>query len=107
MEELTVLAMSGATTVLGLVVSDLWEQAKERNWRLFRRRGSDVPADGETGDDTGRDTGQDAERVVAEVEAAGREVATARAAGDETTAAAIEERWRERLSGRSWTTRPP
>ncbi|MFE6456223.1 NB-ARC domain-containing protein [Streptomyces cinereoruber] len=93
MEELAALATAGVTTVFGLVVSDLWEQAKARNWRLFRRRGSGTPADG----DAGQDTGRDAERAVAELEAAGREVATARAAGDEATAAAIEERWRERL----------
>ncbi|MFC7794233.1 hypothetical protein [Streptomyces cinereoruber] len=93
MEEPAALATAGVTTVFGLVVSDLWEQAKARNWRLFRRRGSDTPADG----DAGQDTGRDAERAVAELEAAGREVATARTAGDEATAAAIEERWRERL----------
>ncbi|WP_411070429.1 hypothetical protein [Streptomyces sp. cmx-4-25] len=93
MEELTVLAMSGATTVLGLVVSDLWEQAKARDWRLFRRRGPGAPADGEAGEGTDRD----AEQVVAELETAGRELVTARAAGDGATAAAIEEHWRERL----------
>ncbi|AJF69558.1 hypothetical protein SVTN_05295 [Streptomyces vietnamensis] len=77
--------MSGVTTVFGLVVSDVWEQAKARDWRLFRRRGS------------GEDTGQDAEGIAGELEAAGREVASARAAGNEAEAAAIQEHWSERL----------
>ncbi|MCX5389233.1 NB-ARC domain-containing protein [Streptomyces sp. NBC_00094] len=81
MEELAALAMAGVTTVFGLVVTDAWEQAKSRDWRLFGRRGS----------------GGDAGQVAGELEEAGREAASARAAGDETEARAIEERWGDRL----------
>ncbi|MEF9881452.1 NB-ARC domain-containing protein [Streptomyces sp. P9-A4] len=103
MEELAALAMSGVTTVFGLVVSDVWEQAKARDWRLFRRRGGGVEGDRPDGAGTavgsggGDQDGQDTGRVVGELEAAGREVAAARAAGDETAARAIEAHWSERL----------
>ncbi|MGP9022292.1 ATP-binding protein [Streptomyces sp. BR1] len=79
--ELTALAVSGATTMVTLMVSDAWTQARGRLARVFSRGGGD--------DDTGR--------LVDELQASREELLAARAAGDDEGAADIEEQWRLRI----------
>ncbi|MFG2143451.1 NB-ARC domain-containing protein [Streptomyces sp. NPDC048696] len=79
--ELTALAVSGATTMVTLMVSDAWAQARGRLARLFSRGAGD--------DDTGR--------LVDELQASREELLAARAAGDDEGAADIEEQWRLRI----------
>ncbi|MDG9716406.1 hypothetical protein [Streptomyces sp. DH24] len=76
--ELAALAASGATTLVGLMVSETWTQARERVARFFARGG-----DGET-----------AER---ELSVAQGELVAARGAQDEAAVADIEAEWRVRL----------
>ncbi|WP_097270071.1 hypothetical protein [Streptomyces sp. TLI_55] len=45
--ELAALVTSGATTAVGLMVTDSWQQAKERLVRLFARGGDAGTVDGE------------------------------------------------------------
>jgi hypothetical protein len=76
--ELAGLATSGAATLVGLMVTDVWTQARERLARFF-----------------GRGAGEDAS--AAELAASQQELVAARAAGDEEAAADIEAAWRSRL----------
>jgi tetratricopeptide (TPR) repeat protein len=76
--ELAALAASGATTLVGLMVSDSWTQAKERLARFFARRRSD----GDAG---------------AELQESSDELDRARAAGEEDAEAEAEADWRRRL----------
>ncbi|MEV1078114.1 hypothetical protein AB0I98_07655 [Streptomyces sp. NPDC050211] len=76
--ELAALAASGATTVVTLMVSDAWEQMRERVARLF----------------AGGDEGTSADE---ELRASRDELLVARAAGDEDAVADVEEEWRLRL----------
>lgn len=86
--ELTALATSGATSLLALMVSDSWGQAKERLGRfLGRRRG---PADGAGGAD-GASGAED------ELQAASDELEAARGVRDERAVAELENRWSQRL----------
>ncbi|MFB7513668.1 NB-ARC domain-containing protein [Streptomyces sp. NPDC056144] len=93
MEELAALAMAGVSTVLGLVVTDVWESVRTRDWRLFGRRGP-AHEGAEAADEA---IGGTADGTAGELERAGRAAAAARAAGDEAGARAIEERWSARL----------
>jgi hypothetical protein len=76
--ELTALATSGATTVVGLMASDAWTQVRTRLARFFAR-------DGEAG------------QVGQELELSRQELAAARAADDDLAAGDIEAEWRTRL----------
>ncbi|MEU7041316.1 hypothetical protein AB0A77_09665 [Streptomyces varsoviensis] len=76
--ELAALAASGATTVVGLMASDAWTQAKQRLARFFARGGDESAVDGE-------------------LELSRAELAAARDESDELTAADIEADWRQRL----------
>ncbi|MER8073378.1 NB-ARC domain-containing protein [Streptomyces sp. NPDC094034] len=78
--ELAALAASGATTLVGLMVSESWERAKGGLVRFFRRRSSD-------------------EATEEELQAARDELETARAAGDAGTRAEVQARLRQRLEG--------
>ncbi|MGW0949242.1 NB-ARC domain-containing protein [Streptomyces sp. NPDC002623] len=77
--ELAALAASGATTLVALMVSESWAQARERLAGFFARR---------------RRAGQGVE---AGLEESGEELGRARRAGDEETVAGIEADWRSRL----------
>ncbi|MBH1935357.1 hypothetical protein I5Q34_13925 [Streptomyces sp. AV19] len=74
--ELTALAASGATTLVGLMVTDAWSQARGRVARFFARGGEDEAA---VDDELRRD---------------GEELA---AREDGPAAAEVERRWRDRL----------
>ncbi|MFF9352368.1 hypothetical protein [Streptomyces sp. NPDC014734] len=85
--ELAALAASGATTLVGLMVSDVWAQARDRVAGLFAHGGD-------------RSAGELAriERSQAEQLQASREaLLTARASQDEATAADITQEWEARL----------
>ncbi|MET7570420.1 NB-ARC domain-containing protein [Streptomyces sp. NPDC005492] len=76
--ELAALAVSGATTLVGLMVSESWERAKAGVARVLGRRAS----------------GGSAEE---ELRLSSEELARARAAGDEGAEEAARARWRQRL----------
>jgi hypothetical protein len=76
--ELAALATSGATALIGLMVSDSWTQVKEGFARLFAHGGA---TDG----------------PLRELEISRIELLTAHLKGDEAIAAAIEADWRTRL----------
>jgi hypothetical protein len=77
--ELAGLAVSGATTVVGLMASDAWTQARERLARFFARGGGPGEEDAVSG----------------ELQLSQQELAAADADAD--TAADIEAAWRTRL----------
>jgi hypothetical protein len=70
------LAASGASTLVGLMVTDLWNQVRGRIAGLLRHGQAD-----------------------AELERSRRQLAAAREAGDSRAAADVEEQWRSRLLG--------
>ncbi|GAA2912061.1 hypothetical protein GCM10020221_04700 [Streptomyces thioluteus] len=74
--ELAELAASGATTLVGLMVTDAWSQVRGRVARFFAR-------------------GEDDEVAVVDDEL--RRDAEELTAGDAPAVAAVEDRWRERL----------
>lgn len=76
--ELAALASSGATSLVGLMVSDAWAQARGRFARLFARGG----ADGRTDE---------------QLQEAREELLTARESGDTEAAGDVEAEWRTRL----------
>ncbi|MEV6963126.1 hypothetical protein AB0M97_28990 [Streptomyces sp. NPDC051207] len=76
--ELAALAASGATTLVGLMVSETWTQARDRLARFFARGGDESAAEEELRVSRG-------------------ELVAAREAGDEDAAADIEAAWRTRL----------
>ncbi|SHL95164.1 hypothetical protein [Actinacidiphila paucisporea] len=76
--ELTALATSGATTVVGLMASDAWAQVRGRLARFFARGG-------------------EAGAVDAELEQSRQELTAARAADDDLAAGDVEAEWRTRL----------
>ncbi|MFI6547159.1 hypothetical protein ACIBO9_28315 [Streptomyces prunicolor] len=76
--ELAALAASGATTLMALMVSESWEQAKGRLTRFLARRRSD-------------------EESVGELQLSSEELSRARAEGDAVASADIEDRWQRRL----------
>jgi hypothetical protein len=76
--ELAALASSGATALIGLMVSDSWTQVKEAFARLFAHGGA---ADG----------------PLRELETSRIELLTAHLEGDHAKAAVIEADWRTRL----------
>ncbi|MFD5480881.1 NB-ARC domain-containing protein [Streptomyces hawaiiensis] len=76
--ELAALAASGATTLVGLMISDSWTSAKERLTRFLARR---------------RSAGEAEE----ELQAASEELARAQAEGDTAAQEEIEADWRQRL----------
>ncbi|GAA0403032.1 hypothetical protein [Streptomyces luteireticuli] len=87
--ELTALAASGATTLVGLMVTDAWSQARGRVARFFAR-----------GADGGGDGGDDMTVVDGELRRDAEELAAGAGEGGPSADAAvavIEERWRERL----------
>ncbi|MFE5331357.1 hypothetical protein ACFRCG_33725 [Embleya sp. NPDC056575] len=73
------LAASGATTMVGLMVSESWTQARSRLAAFFSRTGSE-PSTTEQ-----------------QLDAAQGELTTARAQGNDIVAADIEAEWRTRL----------
>ncbi|MFF3731368.1 NB-ARC domain-containing protein [Streptomyces sp. NPDC002476] len=79
--ELAALAASGASALVGAMVTDSWEQAKTRVARLFARRGR---AREEEADD--------------DLQEAGAQLVAAEEADDDSAAADIEAYWRLRLS---------
>ncbi|MFD7955001.1 hypothetical protein ACFV4X_16070 [Streptomyces ardesiacus] len=76
--ELTALAVSGATTLVGLMVSESWTQARDRVARFFARGGEQGSAE---------------EELVRSQQA----LMAARAAQDDLAGADIEAEWRMRL----------
>ncbi|MEU0458698.1 hypothetical protein ABZ322_38330 [Streptomyces sp. NPDC006129] len=76
--ELAALAASGATTLVGLMVSDSWTAARDRVARFFARRSDDGA-------------------VEEELQSAQAELAAARDARDDDAAAGVEAEWRTRL----------
>jgi hypothetical protein len=76
--ELAALAASGATTLVGLMVSETWTQARDRVARFFARGGDESSA-GE------------------ELQLSQQELMAARAARDELAGADVEAVWRTRL----------
>ncbi|WP_069760458.1 hypothetical protein [Streptomyces sp. LUP47B] len=76
--ELAALATSGATTLIGLMVSDTWTQARDRLVRIFARAGDEDAAE-------------------EELRASQRELMAARNAADDAVVADIEAGWRIRL----------
>ncbi|SES48712.1 NB-ARC domain-containing protein [Streptomyces sp. yr375] len=78
--ELAALAASGATTLVGLMVSESWERAKSGLAPFFGRRASGAAAE-------------------EELQAASQELDSARAAGDVETQAEVRARLRQRLEG--------
>ncbi len=76
--ELAALAASGATALVGLIVSDVFERAKSGLTRLFGRRASDEAAEGE-------------------LQEAREELDRARAAGDAVAQADVHARLQQRL----------
>ncbi|MFJ4831192.1 hypothetical protein ACIP79_14900 [Streptomyces sp. NPDC088747] len=76
--ELAALAASGATTLVGLMVSETWVQARDRLARFFARTGDERAVDEELSLSQG-------------------ELAAAREADDDAAAADIEAAWRTRL----------
>jgi hypothetical protein len=75
--ELAALASSGATALVGLMVSDSWTQVKEGFARLFARPAGEIPPE--------------------ELETARIELLTAHLESDHAKQAAIQDRWRTRL----------
>lgn len=78
--ELAALAASGASSLVGLMVSDAWSATRERVARLFARGG-------------------DEDQVAGELTAARAELAEAERNGDEEHRADIQEAWKLRLRG--------
>jgi len=78
--ELAALAASGATSLVGLMVTDMWSQVRTRTAALFARRR----------------TGQ-AELVEAELEQSRVELLTATEHGDQQTVEEVKVEWRRRL----------
>lgn len=76
--ELAALAASGATTLVGLMVSETWTQARDRLAQFFSR-------------------GRDDDAVDEELRLSQEELAAARASEDDLAAADIEAGWRMRL----------
>jgi hypothetical protein len=76
--ELAALAASGATTLVGLMVSETWAQARDRLTRFFARGGDERAVD-------------------EELSLSRSELVAAREAEDEEAAADIEAGWRTRL----------
>ena len=76
--ELATLASSGATTLVGLMVTDSWNQARSRLAALFARGG-------------------DQRQIEAELEASREEVVSANEAGDSSGLTEAETEWRLRL----------
>ncbi|MEW1720277.1 hypothetical protein [Streptomyces sp. NPDC093109] len=76
--ELAALAASGATTLVGLMVSETWTQARHRLARFFSR-------------------GRDDDAVDEELRLSQEELLAARASEDDLAAADIEAGWRLRL----------
>jgi hypothetical protein len=76
--ELAALASAGATTLIGLMLSDSWTHAKEGLARLFTRGGA---TDG----------------TLRHLETSRAELVAASTTGDDVAAVAIEAEWRARL----------
>jgi hypothetical protein len=76
--ELTALAASGATTLVGLMVSETWTQARDRVARFFARGGDEGSAE-------------------EELRLSREELVAARESGDEDAEADIEAEWRMRM----------
>ncbi|WP_224310115.1 hypothetical protein [Streptomyces olivaceus] len=76
--ELAALAASGATTLVGLMVSETWEQARHRLSRFFARDG-------------------DENAVAAELRSSRSDMVAARDGADAEAVADIEAAWRARL----------
>jgi hypothetical protein len=76
--ELTALAASGATTLVGLMVTESWTQARDRVARFFGR-------------------GSDGTSAEEELRLSREELVAARESGDEAAEADIEAGWRMRM----------
>ncbi|WP_327294507.1 NB-ARC domain-containing protein [Streptomyces sp. NBC_01197] len=82
--ELAALASSGATALVGLMVSESWDRAKIRLARFFAQRGRPGPEGAEGATDEALQSARD-------------ELRSARQADDTGAAADIEAEWRQRL----------
>jgi hypothetical protein len=82
--ELAALASSGATTLVGAMVSDAWAQVRDRVAGYFAGRG-------------GADPEAEPAALAGELDAARDELAAARQQADAEAAADIEAEWRARL----------
>ncbi|MGW2698757.1 hypothetical protein [Streptomyces sp. NPDC001340] len=80
MEELATLASSGATTLVGLMVTDSWGHIRTRMAALFRRHGP-----------------EEVQRVDAELEQSRADVIAATEAQDQQTQGDVQAEWRLRL----------
>ena len=78
--ELAALASSGATTLVGLMISDGWAQTKVRIVNLFARGSS-----------------EQAGEITAELDAAQSQLVAATGRPDETVTAGLEAEWRSRF----------
>lgn len=87
--ELVGLASSGATALVGLMVSDAWSGARDRVSRFLNR--NTVAAAAAAGDDAGGDD------AGGELEASRAELVAAREDGDDALAGDVEAHWRTRL----------
>ncbi|MEC3993847.1 hypothetical protein VSR01_09955 [Actinacidiphila sp. DG2A-62] len=86
--ELAALASSGATTLVGAMVSEAWAQVRDRVAGYFARRG---------GADPDAEPDAEAAAVAGELDAARDELTAARQQADAEAAADIEAEWRARL----------
>ncbi|MER6124720.1 hypothetical protein ABT173_19155 [Streptomyces sp. NPDC001795] len=80
MDELTELAVAGATALVTQMVTDGWAQVRDRVTAFLARR-----------------RGGDEEVVQGELERSRADLVAARDAGDEETASDIQDEWRSRL----------
>ncbi|MGW5335441.1 hypothetical protein [Streptomyces bauhiniae] len=80
--ELVALASSGATTLMGLMVSDTWAAVRSRISRLLSR---------------GAEGSDESETVLGELEMSRAELVAAQADGDDALAGDVEAHWRVRL----------
>ncbi|MGW6704171.1 hypothetical protein ACWGDE_04680 [Streptomyces sp. NPDC054956] len=78
--DVAALVTAGATTIVGLMVSDAWNYAGGRFARLLGRTGEEAETEAGTG-----------------LRASRAELLIARADGDEEVVARVEEGWRDRL----------
>ncbi|GAA2262969.1 hypothetical protein GCM10010145_42220 [Streptomyces ruber] len=99
--ELTNLAVAGATALVTQMVTDGWEQARDRVVTFFaRRRNGEEVEQGEQGGQGGEsgEGGEGREEAVrAELDTSRAELVAARDADDEETAADVHDEWRIRL----------
>lgn len=93
--ELAALAASGATALVGAMVTESWGQARTRVARFLARRGRSGEPEGEPEDEAGE--AGEASQASQALEEGRAQLVAARDADDEGTVAGIEADWRLRL----------